>query len=787
MLDEEAENIKKIKEYLNEDKKVGNVILLDGSWGSGKTYTWNEKIKNNLKKKPIYVSLFGMKSLSSLKAALYDQYWKGKINIKNTILLIIVFCMLLVGYPLYILYSAKVIEISLPMNLDLATLFLITFFLMFLVFFIKNSSNIIIHLCNLFTGINHTNVPISRIFSKNKTFFCFDDLERLSDGAMDEFLGFIRTLANSGFNILVLSCYNYNEERNTLLYKEKVFDYQFLHSFEAGYQDITKDIDNLQLKDFLKKIFVERAIEAVDNIEKYSPMEQRYVKQLGANLRIVKKVKNNILRLYNVLDNVKKNFENSPNYLSILKFVTFITILNELGIRECKSRYQTHKRYSNFDSKHFYSKNITLAQRAKEQYSENGKEDTTKYLSFLDIIDNKTDSVEYICYSHLYDFIVFSNYDKGRLINELLPELSNKLTPFEKIFLEEYSKHWLSYRSDELRTVKNKLDKIIDQQENLFSSFETMCKCIGNYITLCHFLELSILNVDVNKIFSMLLAKTNNFIQTNKIELGQLHYLSMGWSTDDSSKAKEYDYAKDRIEGFIIKDHFLKMNFDKGFIKNLKLYLDDPEKQYLAIMNLAYNDKFFEEFCNLKEHNYAVYVELLDGLIDKIPSANQMNGICDKIGIPSSIFVRLENKLWYDLYKFSKDNNNKFSEKTLIERCQNKLNNTNFTENIIDAIQDINIWNDNLESSEPGNYGIEDFEVYVEDVKIDWDSNSFEADVTFNIDFIMGASRDGFIEPYHQNFLIDGNFIFNKQEGSLSTINVNTQNVCFDLYKSNNN
>ena len=134
MLDAEAENIKKIKEYLNEDKKVGNVILLDGSWGSGKTYTWNEKIKNNLKKKPIYVSLFGMKSLSSLKAALYDQYWKGKINIKNTILLIIVFCMLLVGYPLYILYSAKVIEISLPMKLDLVTLFLITFFFMFLVF-----------------------------------------------------------------------------------------------------------------------------------------------------------------------------------------------------------------------------------------------------------------------------------------------------------------------------------------------------------------------------------------------------------------------------------------------------------------------------------------------------------------------------------------------------------------------------------------------------------------------------------------------------------------------------
>ena len=59
--------------------------------------------------------------------------------------------------------------------------------------------------------------------------------------------------------------------------------------------------------------------------------------------------------------------------------------------------------------------------------------------------------------------------------------------------------------------------------------------------------------------------------------------------------------------------------------------------------------------------------------------------------------------------------------------------------------------------------------------------------MTFNIDFIMGASRDRFIEPYHQNFLIDGNFIFNIQEGSLSTINVNTQNVCFDLYKSNNN
>ena len=54
----------------------GTVVSLDGDWGSGKTYSWDNKdkpestIRGHLEKagkKTIYVSLFGKKSVSELK------------------------------------------------------------------------------------------------------------------------------------------------------------------------------------------------------------------------------------------------------------------------------------------------------------------------------------------------------------------------------------------------------------------------------------------------------------------------------------------------------------------------------------------------------------------------------------------------------------------------------------------------------------------------------------------------------------------------------------------------
>lgn len=78
--------IEEVKKYIKNDR-INYAVLIDGEWGSGKTYfikeklipSLNDDIKNNgnkptLKhKKPIYISLYGVDSLDSISAEMYLQ------------------------------------------------------------------------------------------------------------------------------------------------------------------------------------------------------------------------------------------------------------------------------------------------------------------------------------------------------------------------------------------------------------------------------------------------------------------------------------------------------------------------------------------------------------------------------------------------------------------------------------------------------------------------------------------------------------------------------------------
>ena len=78
--------IEEIKKYIKNDR-INYAILIDGEWGSGKTYfikeelipKLNEEIKNNGNKptieykSPIYISLYGVDSLDSISAQMYLQ------------------------------------------------------------------------------------------------------------------------------------------------------------------------------------------------------------------------------------------------------------------------------------------------------------------------------------------------------------------------------------------------------------------------------------------------------------------------------------------------------------------------------------------------------------------------------------------------------------------------------------------------------------------------------------------------------------------------------------------
>src|SRR5690606_35648003 len=64
----------RLEQIFRESDNKGMAIAITGSWGVGKTFFWNKFRKNyQLKKKYVYVSLFGLESLSDLKTHIYSH------------------------------------------------------------------------------------------------------------------------------------------------------------------------------------------------------------------------------------------------------------------------------------------------------------------------------------------------------------------------------------------------------------------------------------------------------------------------------------------------------------------------------------------------------------------------------------------------------------------------------------------------------------------------------------------------------------------------------------------
>ena len=71
---EKEKRLTELLEQNFQNNKVGTAIAITGPWGVGKTFFWKRCIDGyNLKKKYVYVSLFGLESLSDLKTHIYSN------------------------------------------------------------------------------------------------------------------------------------------------------------------------------------------------------------------------------------------------------------------------------------------------------------------------------------------------------------------------------------------------------------------------------------------------------------------------------------------------------------------------------------------------------------------------------------------------------------------------------------------------------------------------------------------------------------------------------------------
>lgn len=253
--------ITELKDKLdNEFKKHYNIILVNGTWGIGKTHYLKEYLYN---KKYIYISLFGIDKLEGIKYAIYYELNKIGASINK---------------------------------------------------FINNNSNRDV-------GISFLTLPIPNISSdiqkkiekklkKESLILVIDDLERKSDNInTKELLGFIESLSEiENIKIIVVANEEYIEDKDIYdIFKEKVINktYNITQYSNEAINEICKQyinnnsivqiISNSNFFDTVIEILTEHKIKNLRTLKKAILFSKIFLTKFD----------NNIIKEYDKLDLIK--------------------------------------------------------------------------------------------------------------------------------------------------------------------------------------------------------------------------------------------------------------------------------------------------------------------------------------------------------------------------------------------------------------------------------------------------------------------------------------------------
>lgn len=302
------DTIKIINDFLNDDNTTKKVLVLKGSWGTGKTWLWKNEIvpPQPISKKIGYVSLFGKSNIQEInKSALSAVYLANKAS--------------------KITHKAR----QFTNALNTAT---------------ENFSK-------FNTAVQGIDALLSVINRENleNTIICFDDLERMDKNIdFQDFLGFVNDLAENQECKVVLifnedelfkkqnnetiennenniNTLNNNENKNTEqdnIKKENIYN---------KFKEKTIDIEVTYTPTFEDNFELACNIIKPNIDEKYIYIAKNVLKELNENnIRIIKKciecINDFIHAVENIKDKIKKYNDFSNTILiNIIKSITFIT------------------------------------------------------------------------------------------------------------------------------------------------------------------------------------------------------------------------------------------------------------------------------------------------------------------------------------------------------------------------------------------------------------------------------------------------------------------------------
>ncbi|MBX3164816.1 MAG: NTPase KAP [Bacteroidetes bacterium] len=365
-----TEHIEKIfTDYLKTDK-TQYAILLNGSWGCGKTYFWKHSLEEIAKKndfKTIYVSLNGIGKIDDLDHQLFVKLLPFISNQENKV--------------------------------------------------IKNATNFLGNVLNKLSN-HYLNTSISDIFKGvsidtfnfSKYIICFDDLERCQI-PVKEVLGFINNLVeHKNLKTIILAHEHEIEKKEEYKrIKEKVVGRDL--KFEL---DIRSTLPNLFNKYKDNSDFHNFLLSAQKNV-----ITDILVEYKQDNLRIISFYLDILERIFPILKNVDS------------KYVQETILFSAIIIIEYKNGGLTSTDYKDFKgiddiNEHYYSLNLARTMRKSE------KEETERKKSYAEIfyekyLDKRVNT--YFFYPSIYSFILSGYLNQTELETEIkkrYPEVISK-------------------------------------------------------------------------------------------------------------------------------------------------------------------------------------------------------------------------------------------------------------------------------------------------------------------------------------------------------------------------
>lgn len=625
----------------------GKIILIDGAWGSGKTWKWKHIIEKEIKslkchsKQIVYHSLFGLYNLDDLKSAIFNNYIQ-KIRHSFFYKLIKLIACSFITYKTFLFFTNLKISNTIILSVILIIAFIITY---------KIYEYLFVAALNQYAGINHQSIQITHLYKPQNTIFCFDDFERiLEKEKCGSFLGYFKFLAyQHGYTVVVLAnMKDYKIKDSGGIYKEKVFDKCIRHTFENGLKEILKTSSNIQLNEIIKEMYknIQKAQQDIKNSNTSIDNNQIiYLELLSENLRIAGKI----------IDNYKDLLEQIPNLDShkkiedIIQFIIYITIFEHLNILDINEDASTIGLEYLFD---------------KEKKKDKG---LPKFLQDI-VLVHKFPEI----FPEIRNLLIKKELNKDKLLKELYPDLYGQegLTNFERMAFKIKANTNHATSSKVLKTNLNQMNTLIKASNNdLFSSFDSMRKSLGVYF----YLLSSKNTTDINRaIKSQLEMSIKYLIENNNVNYQFLLDKDYPFEYYFTNQYKKIELE---FEIFINKLLFEKIIKDMKSKKDICSYILSYKKNEFHniyegcfIYLLATHKSIFNKFSSQKnKENYLNYKKIID-MLSEGSFFDILNLIQYTYKIKKDIFINLADNLLNDIEKFKNIGNREMNNAPQLEK-----------------------------------------------------------------------------------------------------------------------